>query len=56
MRGKTIVATGAFGALGRAVVAAAAERGANVAALDAALAAPAGRRTSRAERAHPRRS
>ena len=42
MRGKTIVVTGAFGALGRAVAAAAAERGANVAALDAAPAAPAG--------------
>jgi NAD(P)-dependent dehydrogenase (short-subunit alcohol dehydrogenase family) len=42
MRGKTIVVTGAFGALGRAVAATAAERGANVAALDAAPAAPAG--------------
>jgi NAD(P)-dependent dehydrogenase (short-subunit alcohol dehydrogenase family) len=42
MRGKTIVVTGAFGALGRAVAAAAAGRGANVAALDAAPAAPAG--------------
>jgi NAD(P)-dependent dehydrogenase (short-subunit alcohol dehydrogenase family) len=42
MRGKTIVVTGAFGALGRAVAAAAAERGANVAAIDHATSPPAG--------------
>ena len=42
MRGKTIVVTGAFGALGRAVAAAAAERGANVAAIDHAASPPAG--------------
>jgi NAD(P)-dependent dehydrogenase (short-subunit alcohol dehydrogenase family) len=42
MNGKTIVVSGAFGALGRAVVEAAANRGASVAALDVAPAAPAG--------------
>ncbi len=42
MRGKTVVVTGAFGALGRAVAAAAAERGCNVAAIDHATSPPAG--------------
>jgi NAD(P)-dependent dehydrogenase (short-subunit alcohol dehydrogenase family) len=42
MRGKMIVVTGAFGALGRAVAAAAAERGANVAAIDHATSPPVG--------------
>ena len=42
MRGKTIVVTGAFGALGSAVAAAAVDRGANVAALGFARSAPAG--------------
>jgi NAD(P)-dependent dehydrogenase (short-subunit alcohol dehydrogenase family) len=42
MNGKTIVVSGAFGALGRAVVEAAANRGASVAALDVAPAAPSG--------------
>jgi NAD(P)-dependent dehydrogenase (short-subunit alcohol dehydrogenase family) len=41
MRGKTIVVTGAFGALGGAVAAAAAERGASVATIDSAATAPA---------------
>ncbi len=40
--GKTIVVTGAFGALGAAVAEEAAARGASVAALDHAAAAPAG--------------
>ena len=40
MRGKTIVVTGGFGALGSGVAAAAADRGASVAALDVALSAP----------------
>jgi NAD(P)-dependent dehydrogenase (short-subunit alcohol dehydrogenase family) len=42
MRGKTIVVTGGFGALGRVVVEASAARGAWVAALDHAPAAPKG--------------
>jgi NAD(P)-dependent dehydrogenase (short-subunit alcohol dehydrogenase family) len=42
MRGKTIIVTGGFGALGRAVAEAASQRGANVAALDVAPQAPAG--------------
>ncbi len=42
MRGKTIVVTGGFGALGRVVVEVAAARGASVAALDHAPAAPEG--------------
>jgi NAD(P)-dependent dehydrogenase (short-subunit alcohol dehydrogenase family) len=42
MRGKTIVVTGAFGALGRVAAAAAAERGASVAAIDFAASPPAG--------------
>ncbi len=42
MRGKTIVITGGFGALGRGVAAAAAERGASVAALDIGPTPPAG--------------
>ncbi len=40
MRGKTIVVTGGFGALGGGVAAAAADRGASVAALDVAPSAP----------------
>ena len=40
MRGKTIVVTGGFGALGGAVAAAAIDRGASVAALDVAPSAP----------------
>ncbi|HEV3042556.1 MAG TPA: SDR family NAD(P)-dependent oxidoreductase [Roseiarcus sp.] len=42
MKGKTVVVTGGFGALGRAVAEAAAQRGASVAALDVAPQAPAG--------------
>jgi NAD(P)-dependent dehydrogenase (short-subunit alcohol dehydrogenase family) len=42
MKGKTVVVTGGFGALGRAVAEAAAHRGASVAALDVAPQAPAG--------------
>jgi NAD(P)-dependent dehydrogenase (short-subunit alcohol dehydrogenase family) len=42
MRGKTVVVTGAFGALGRVVAGAAAERGASVAAIDHAPAPPEG--------------
>jgi len=42
MKGKTIVVTGGFGALGRAVAAVAGERGAAVAALDVAAQPPAG--------------
>jgi 3-oxoacyl-[acyl-carrier protein] reductase len=42
MKGKTVVVTGAFGALGRAVAEAAAQEGASVAALDFAATAPAG--------------
>jgi NAD(P)-dependent dehydrogenase (short-subunit alcohol dehydrogenase family) len=42
MKGKTIVVTGGFGALGRAVAEAASERGAKVAALDVAPQPPAG--------------
>lgn len=42
IEGKTIVVTGGFGALGSAVAEAAVERGASVAALDYAPAAPAG--------------
>ncbi len=41
MRGKTIVVTGGFGALGGGVAAAAADRGASVAVLDVAPSAPA---------------
>ena len=41
MRGKTIVVTGGFGALGSGVAAAAVDRGASVAALDVAPSAPA---------------
>ena len=50
MEGKTIVVTGAFGALGSAVAEAAAQRGASVAALDYATTAPPGL----AERLGPR--
>ena len=42
MKGKTVVVTGGFGALGRAVAEAAAQRGASIAALDVAPQAPAG--------------
>jgi NAD(P)-dependent dehydrogenase (short-subunit alcohol dehydrogenase family) len=49
MKGRTIVITGGFGALGRGVAAAAAQRGASVAALDIGAAAPA----SLAERTGP---
>ena len=42
MKGKAIVVTGGFGALGRAVAAAACERGASVAALDVAQRPPTG--------------
>ena len=42
MKGKTVVVTGAFGALGGAVAEAAVRRGASVAALDYAAASPAG--------------
>jgi NAD(P)-dependent dehydrogenase (short-subunit alcohol dehydrogenase family) len=42
MRGKTIVVTGGFGALGGGVAAAAVERGASVAVLDVGPSAPAG--------------
>ena len=40
MRGKSVIVTGAFGALGRVVVATLAERGARVAAVDLAASAP----------------
>ena len=42
MQGKTVVVTGGFGALGSAVAEGAIQRGASVAALDYAPAAPAG--------------
>src|SRR5208282_5737902 len=42
MKGKAIVITGGFGALGQVVAEAAARRGASVAALDVAAAPPAG--------------
>ena len=52
MEGKTIVVTGAFGALGSAVAEAAVQRGASVAALDYAPAAAG--RTSRSGSARKR--